>query len=116
MSAEGGSASGGMESKGTYQDYSPEKLALANSGKVLLFFHAPWCPVCSALEKEIMADLSVIPASVHILKVDYDSETALKQKYGVTYQHTFVQVDAKGTQIAKWGDAFTMAQVAARIK
>jgi thiol-disulfide isomerase/thioredoxin len=105
-----------MMDKGSYESYAPEKLALAEKGKVVLFFHADWCPICRGLESEVKANMSAIPAGVHILKVNYDTATTLKQKYGVTYQHTFVQVDANGMQLAKWGDATTLAQVVARVK
>ncbi|HWO07391.1 MAG TPA: thioredoxin family protein [Candidatus Paceibacterota bacterium] len=100
---------------GSYSDYSPEKLALAHEGKVLLYFHADWCPICRPLDAEFRAKESTL-SGVHILKVDYDTATALKQKYGVTYQHTFVQVDAGGNLIAKWGDATNLAAVLARVQ
>ncbi|OGG59820.1 hypothetical protein A2765_04505 [Candidatus Kaiserbacteria bacterium RIFCSPHIGHO2_01_FULL_56_24] len=105
-----------MMKGGSYESYSPEKLALANDGKVVIYFHADWCPICRSLESNINANLKTIPAGVHILKADYDTETMLKQKYGVTYQHTFAQVDAKGNLIAKWGDANTLAAVLAHVK
>jgi len=38
---------------------------------------------------------SEIPENVNLLKVDYDNSTDLKEKYGVTMQHTFVLVDNK---------------------
>jgi len=102
--------------RGTVEAYSPEKLALAESGKVLLFFHAAWCPICRILDAEAEANPDIIPENLTVLKVDYDSATALKKKYGVTVQHTFVQVDASGAAIAKWSDASTYAQVIARLK
>jgi len=108
--------SGGMEEKGSYEVYAPEKLALANEGKAVLYFHADWCPICRQIEGEIHSSPARIPSGVHILKVDYDTATALRQKYGVTYQHTFVQVNAEGGMIAKWGDAMTLVQVLAKIK
>jgi len=104
------------EFMGIYEDYSPEKLALANSGKVVLFFHAPWCPTCRSLNKNISKNLSSIPPNIAILKTDYDNETALKQKYGVTYQHTLVQVDADGNIIAKWSGSPTLGAVLGAIK
>lgn len=104
------------DTPGIYEPYAPEKLSAANNGRtVLLFFHAPWCPICAALEKEIKTYPSRIPAGVTLLKVDYDSETALKQKYGVTYQHTIVAVDAQGNMLKKWGDVFTLAELKARL-
>jgi thioredoxin 1 len=101
---------------GTYEQYAPEKLSRAETGDVVLFFHANWCPICRALEQDITADLSRIPANTHILKVDYDTATELRQKYGVTVQHTFVQVDAQGNAVAKWIDATNLPEVLARIR
>ena len=34
-------------------------------------------------------------------KVNYDTETSLKSRYGVTYQHTFVLIDGEGNAIQK---------------
>jgi hypothetical protein len=36
------------------------------------------------------------------LKTDYDSNIDLRKKYGVTSQHTFVQIDSSGNLIKKW--------------
>ena len=45
-----------------------------------------------------------------------DTETALRQRYGVTVQHTFVQVDPKGDQLAKWSGSSTGADIAGRLR
>lgn len=89
---------------GEYLDYSAETLQaeLAEGHKVVLFFHAPWCPFCKAADAAFKAKLNQIPTNVVVLKTDYDSNSALKQKYGVTYQHTFVQIDADGNMVTKW--------------
>ncbi len=87
---------------GSYEAYSSEKLAMAESGDVVLFFHASWCPSCRALNSDIEKNAGSIPSGVSILKLDYDKETELKKKYGVTYQHTLVQVDKDGNMIKKW--------------
>lgn len=92
----------GTQSSGSYEVYSEDKLARANSGDVVLFFHATWCPSCRAQESDIVENEMSIPNGVSILKVDYDSNVALRQKYGVRVQHTFVQVDADGNQITQW--------------
>ena len=105
-----------MMSAGSYEAYAPEKLANAETGKVVLFFRASWCPTCRALDSDIKANLKNIPKDVTILDVNYDTSTALKQKYGVTYQHTFVQVDAQGTQLAKWQGSATLAALVGNIK
>lgn len=106
-----------MESKaGAYLPYSEDKLAMADSGDVILFFRASWCPTCRALDADIKANLGNIPEGVTILDVDYDKSTALKAKYGVTYQHTFVQVDSSGKMLTKWSGSPTLAEFVTHIK
>jgi ABC-type uncharacterized transport system YnjBCD substrate-binding protein len=57
-----------------------------------------------------------IPEGVYILDVDYDNSAELKQKYGVTMQHTLVQVDAKGNMITKWSGGDTLDSVVKNLK
>lgn len=85
----------------SYADYTADQDKYKDY-KVVLYFHAPWCPTCQALDKIINANLDTIPAKTVIVKTDYDSSNELKKKYGVTYQHTLVQVDANGNKIKKW--------------
>lgn len=99
------------QSAGAYEAYAPEKLARAENGDVVIFFSATWCPTCRALNKDIEANQGNIPSGVTILQADYDRETALRQKYGVTRQHTLVQVAADGTLIKKWTGAPTLARL-----
>ncbi len=101
---------------GAYLPYEASKLAMANSGDVVLFFRASWCPSCRALDADINAHRGDIPAGLTILDVNYDTETALKQKYGVTYQHTLVQVAADGTLIKKWSGGSTLGTVVAQVQ
>jgi len=105
-----------MKGVGTYEAYTPEKLAYAEEGDVVLFFRASWCPTCRALDVDINANADAIPAGVTILDVDYDTATALKQKYGVTYQHTLVQVDADGNMITKWTGSPTLTALVSEIQ
>lgn len=77
-------------SPGAYVDYSEGALADAEGTRVL-FFHAPWCPQCRALEESILAE--GVPEGVTILKVDYDSNQALRQRYDVRLQTTVVRLD-----------------------
>ena len=98
--------------------YNAENLtkATANDGKILIFFHAKWCPYCLGAEKDILSKFDQIPADVSILKADYDTERELKQKYGVTTQHTFVQIDKDGNEITKWVGGDTLEEILVRIK
>lgn len=91
-----------MQKSGTYTTYSGDALAMAQKGKTVLFFHASWCPTCRTADADITKNAATIPAGATILKVDYDKEVALKQKYGVTSQHTFVEIDAQGNLVEKW--------------
>jgi len=97
------SQSGGQQGSaapiGTYTVYQAEKIA-NTAGTKILFFHAPWCPQCRAIEASIKA--SNIPEGVTIFKVDYDTNQTLRQKYGVTLQTTFVKVDDQGNLIEKF--------------
>ncbi|WP_404430359.1 thioredoxin family protein [Microbacterium lacus] len=80
-------------SPGAYVDYSDAALAAAEGARVL-FFHAPWCPQCRALEEDIEAN--GVPDGVTILKVDYDSQQDLRQRYDVRLQTTLVALDDAG--------------------
>jgi hypothetical protein len=46
--------------------------------------------------------------------VDYDSMTDLRKTHGITQQHTFVTIDAKGTQVAKWSGSRSGAEIKAK--
>ncbi len=82
-----------------YVEYSPEIIA-KTTGTKILFFYAPWCPQCRALEKSIKA--GSIPQGTTIIKIDYDSNQALRQKYEVTIQTTLVRVDDAGNLVEKY--------------
>lgn len=97
-----------MMQTGSYEAYDSAKLAKANDGDVVLFFRASWCPTCRALDADIKENLKDIPADVTILDVNYDTATELRKKYGVTMQHTLVQVAADGTLLSKWSGGNTL--------
>ncbi len=84
-----------------YLSYSADAVQEAK-GRTVLFFHAQWCPFCREADMDIIEKLSTLPADLTILKTDFDQETNLKKKYGVVYQHTFVQVDAEGNELRQW--------------
>jgi thiol-disulfide isomerase/thioredoxin len=97
-----------VQKLGFYRDYKDGDAELANSGKVVLFFHAAWCPSCRALENDINSSLNDIPSDVAILKVNFDSATALRQLYGVTTQHTLVQIGPEGNSINKLAGLYSL--------
>lgn len=99
---------------GRYVEYIEDEAA-STEGTKLLFFHAPWCPQCRALDSDIKA--TALPAGVTIFKVDYDSNQTLRQKYGVTIQTTVVKVDDNGNLVEKYVayDEPTFESVSARL-
>lgn len=97
----------------SYATYAANPQIYAD-GKVVLFFHAPWCSTCKEADKNLTGDPASLPAGITVVKTDFDSETELRQRYGVTVQHTFVQVDPKGDQVAKWSGSTTGADIAGR--
>ena len=84
---------------GKYVDYTPAAVSSAKGTK-LLFFHAPWCPQCRQVEDSINTE--GLPDGVTVFKVDYDSNQALRQRYGVTIQTTFIKIDDNGNKIASY--------------
>lgn len=104
MSPTGMMSSDSMMGSGSYisyEEYSGDAM-MKHEGPVVLFFNASWCPVCQQIDGALKDDPSVIPAGATIVSVDYDSHTDLRQKYGVTMQHTAVQIDAEGNATNTW--------------
>jgi thiol-disulfide isomerase/thioredoxin len=92
-------------------DYERDASSFAGDD-VVLFFAASWCSTCRTTRANIEADLAGIPPGLVIVVVDYDSATDVRRQYGVTVQHTFVQIDADGTELKKWTGSLTAAQIA----
>lgn len=85
---------------GVYRTYEERHITDTAYASTILFFHAPWCVECRGFEKAITSES--LPSGVQILKVDYDSNQALRQKYGVTIQSSFVRVDSSGSVVKRW--------------
>ena len=87
-------------SSAEYKEYTEQAFnqAIQDNKKIVLFFHANWCPTCRALDEEITSGLSRVPADTTILKVDYDNSGGLTQTYKITYQHTMVLLQGSRTQ------------------
>ena len=97
-----------------YDDYRSDPAIFDRGGDVVLFFHAGWCPTCQAAEANLTSQ--PVPDGLTIVKTDFDTMTELRQKYGVTVQHTFVQVDADGEQLAKWSGSTTAEEIADQVQ
>lgn len=88
-----------------YIDYSSDNLAkaTANNGNAVIWFAAlAWCPSCQAADRDFKAHFDKVPKDVTIMKINYDTAKELKQKYAITIQDTFIQIDSKGSEIIRW--------------
>ena len=90
--------------------YDADPAMFHESGDVVLFFSASWCPTCQASIKSL--DQDGVPAGLTVVKVDFDTAAELRKEYGVTVQHTYVQVDESGEQLAKWTGSVSGADIA----
>lgn len=97
----------------TIQDFERSKEKYEESN-IVLFFNANWCSTCKIARDNIESNLDAIPSSLVIVVVDFDKETDLRKKYGVTIQHTFVQIDENGSALAKWSGSVTAEEIAER--
>jgi len=90
--------------RATVLDFQGEEQlrTLAEKGKTVVFFFASWCPNCRATVTELNARWAEVNPELTLVIADYDKETALKSKYGVTYQDTFVLLDSNAQAVKSW--------------
>ena len=91
----GAGQAGRTDQMGQMNDLKPYtaegvKAAMGEGKTILLFFHAPWCPVCKAQEPKIKAHLNGTYKNVVAFKVDYDSNMALRKELKVEKQSTLI--------------------------
>ncbi|OGH28983.1 MAG: hypothetical protein A3B41_00405 [Candidatus Levybacteria bacterium RIFCSPLOWO2_01_FULL_37_26] len=100
-------------SSSRYVEYSKAALDQAIGNRRVLFFYANWCSTCRPTDANFKENISKIPEDVTVIRVNFnDSETTqeekdLAKKYGITYQHTFVQIDSDGKEVTKWNGGQT---------
>ena len=71
--------------------------AAQKAGKpILVWVHAPWCPVCREQAKTI-ARVTADPAyrNMQVFRIDYDTQKPLWQKFGATMQSTVIGFHGK---------------------
>ena len=96
-----------------YVEYSKAALDQAASQRRVIYFYASWCPICRPADADFKANSSKIPQDMTVIRVNYNDpetdqeEKDLAKKYGITYQHTFVQIDSQGKEVAKWNGGKT---------
>jgi thiol-disulfide isomerase/thioredoxin len=86
-----------------YEPGTTDLAAIAAEGhKTVVFFFATWCPNCILTLTELSENWSEVEPDVTLVIADYDTETELKSKYGVTYQDTFVLLDSEANGVKLW--------------
>lgn len=71
--------------------------AAQKAGKpVLVWVHAPWCPVCRQQQK-IIARVTAQPAfrDMQVFRIDYDTQKSFWRKFGATQQSTVIGFHGK---------------------
>ena len=84
---------------GDYQAY--EASVVGNGESSVLFFFAAWCPTCQDKDSNLHDWYSSAEFPVKTYRADFDTEDALKKRYGITMQDTFVLIDGTGKIIKK---------------
>ncbi len=91
-----------------YVNYNKTAFESASDTRRVLFFYASWCPTCKPADASFTQNVNDIPDDVTVIRVNYNDpetdqeEKDLAKKYGITYQHTFVQIDSDGNEVTKW--------------
>lgn len=99
---------------GSYIAYDPAQFSLASDGKVVLFFNAKWSQTSKLVDKDLKA--AKLPDNFTVMNVDYDKNAALRKKYGVPFENTFVQVDAAGVIVNRWSGSEDVTEIIALTK
>ncbi|MDA1208859.1 MAG: thioredoxin family protein [bacterium] len=87
-----------VASVGTYTSYYNG--VIGNGEPAVLFFHAAWCPYCQKNDALLnnFYDTGDFPLSTY--KIDYDTASELKSRFGVVQQDTFVVIDGAGNKVS----------------
>lgn len=92
-----------------------EAQELAKEKPTVLFFYADWCPSCQFAHKNFKDNLAKL-TDLYLVVVNYDTSKDLQKRYGVTYQHSFVQISPEGESLVKWNGGSTPELLAKIIK
>jgi thioredoxin 1 len=86
------SYAGQMDQMNDLKPFTKEAFAAATAeGKpILVYFHAPWCPICRAQEPKVKARLNGDYKHVVAFRVDYDSNVPLRKEMNVAKQSTLI--------------------------
>ncbi len=89
---------------GTEEDYRVElQEELAQGQTVMLEFWAPWCAICLEIEREVLQDPDIerilAENNVRVVKVHYDYNPELNQKFDLVGPPAFIFLDPDGNRL-----------------
>ena len=76
---------------GSYSLY--QEGVIGQGEKIVLFFHATWCPYCIENDARLTKFYSAAQVPLSTYRVDFDTANELKTRFGVTQQDTFIVLD-----------------------
>ena len=83
----------------------------ASQGRpVVYYFWASWCPICRAEEPKVKDRIENSNLPIAGFRVNYDTETELKTRYKIPYQHTTVFLNKKGEEVGRLSGPSTDAE------
>lgn len=101
------------QSSSRYVPYSKAVYDDSKDKRRVLYFYASWCPTCRPADADFKKNSGKIPQDLVVIRVNYNDpqtdqeEKDIAKKYGITYQHTFVQIDSQGKEVTKWNGGQT---------
>ena len=77
-------------------DRAAFEAAQAQNRPIIVFVHAPWCPVCKS-QMKTMDKVTANPAykNLVVFRIDYDTQKPLWQSFGATMQSTLIGYHGK---------------------
>lgn len=103
-----GSPVSASQGAAAYQSYTE---GVIGSGEPIVpFFAASWCPACKEHDTLLRDWYSSGDVLVSTYKIDYDTASDLRSRYGVVQQDTFVRIDERGDvlQVISFSDEVSL--------
>lgn len=87
-----------------YVDYTEALHAEAAEAArpIVLYLYAAWCPICRAEDPKIASWIETSDLPVAGFRVNYDTETELKAKHKIPYQHTTLFLGRRGEEVERF--------------
>jgi hypothetical protein len=80
----------------------------------VLFFFDPDCAECLAVDESLT--MEGVPEGLTVIKVDFDTYTDAREKYGVESTMTFVQIDDQEHEVDQWTGSANADEILTRVR